>query len=129
MTDAAQDADKAEKPDGANAALHPLLQRPLVVPLLQAIGGEARAREEREEREGQAGRASAAGPATVSLPRLSKRLGVSASVVLRELTLLGDAALGGIAGPGWVRVEQDEGRWRVALTASGQALAQQFETE
>ncbi|RYF21299.1 MAG: hypothetical protein EOO33_17225 [Comamonadaceae bacterium] len=67
-----------------------------------------------------------AGAASVSLPRLSKRLGVGASVVLRELTLLGDAALGGIAGPGWVRMQQDDGRWRVALTPAGEALARRL---
>ncbi|RYF21313.1 MAG: hypothetical protein EOO33_17200 [Comamonadaceae bacterium] len=63
------------------------------------------------------------------MPRLSKRLGVGASVVLRELTLLGDAALGGIAGPGWVRVQQADGRWRVALTPAGEALARRLVLE
>lgn len=110
--------------DGAGQSPHPLLQRPLVGPLLHAILEEAR------PREGQGGEAPQdAGAASVSLPRLSKRLGVGASVVLRELTLLGDAALGGIAGPGWVRVLQDDGRWRVALTPAGQTLAQQLVVE
>jgi len=58
----------------------------------------------------------------VSLPRLSKRLGHSASALLRELSFLGDAALGGQRGPGWVRVWQDEGRWVVALTEVGRAV-------
>ena len=60
--------------------------------------------------------------APVSLPRLSKRLGLSASAVLRALSFLGDAALGGQRGPGWVRVWQDEGRWVVALTEAGRAV-------
>jgi len=109
----------------AAAGTHPLLLRPLVGPLLQAIREEARPREGRSGPEGGVeGGTMAAG--SVSLPRLSKRLGVGASVVLRELTLLGDAALGGIPGPGWVRVEQDDGRWLVALTLAGQAQAAQW---
>jgi hypothetical protein len=42
----------------------------------------------------------------MSLPRLGKRLGQGASVVMRQLTLMGDAAIGGVRGPGWVRVVQ-----------------------
>lgn len=56
-----------------------------------------------------------------SLPRLAKSLGSSASVLLRELALMGDAPVAGHAGPGWVRVTQHEGRWLVALTAEGAA--------
>lgn len=70
----------------------------LALPLLQALaeeGGEA------------------------SLPRLSKRLGHSASALLRELSFLSDAVLGGQRGPGWVRVWQQDGRWMVALTQAG----------
>ena len=58
-----------------------------------------------------------AGP--VSVPRLGKRLGVGASVVMRALTLMGDAVLGGQAGPGWVRMQHEEGRWMVSLTEAG----------
>jgi len=61
------------------------------------------------------------GGAGVSLPRLSKHLGLSASVVLRALSFLGGGALAGHAGPGWVRVWQDEGRWMAALTEAGRA--------
>jgi len=109
----------------AAGGAHPLLQRPLVGPLLQAIREEARPRDGRVGSEGVVEGATMAA-ASVSLPRLSKRLGVGASVVLRELTLLGDAALGGIPGPDWVRVEQDDGRWLVALTLAGQAQAAQW---
>ena len=59
--------------------------------------------------------------APVSLPRLSKRLGLSASAVLRALSFLGDAALGGRRGPGWVRVWQQDGRWMAVLTEAGRA--------
>ena len=59
--------------------------------------------------------------AGVSLPRLSKRLGQSASAVLRELSFMGDAAIGGQPGPGWVRVWQQDGRWMAALTEAGHA--------
>ncbi len=71
-----------------------------------------------------------AGPETldghsgVSLPWLGKRLGHSASVLVRELACLGDALLAGQRGPGWVRVEQKEARWTVYLTAQGLAVAQ-----
>lgn len=57
----------------------------------------------------------------VSLPRISKRLGLSASVLLRHLTLMGDAVIGGQQGPGWVRVLQTEDRWIVHLTEAGRA--------
>lgn len=57
----------------------------------------------------------------VSLPRLSKRLGQSASAVLRELSFMGDATLGGRRGPGWVRVWQEDGRWMTAITEAGRA--------
>lgn len=60
----------------------------------------------------------------VSLPRLGKQLGQGASVLLRQLTLLGDSAVGGVPGPGWVQVEQHEGGWRVSLTDAGRAQAQ-----
>lgn len=65
----------------------------------------------------------------VSLPRLGKQLGQGASVVMRQLTLMGDSAVGGVVGPGWVRVEQHEGGWRVSLTESGWAQAELLLTE
>ena len=72
------------------------------LPILQALAGEG---------------------GEMSLPRLSKRLGRSASALLRELSFLGDAVLGGRRGPGWVRVWQLDGRWMVALTAAGAQYA------
>jgi len=45
-------------------------------------------------------------PDGVSLPRLCKRLGVRMSVLMRELAWLGEDAIGGEAGPGWIRVEK-----------------------
>ena len=59
----------------------------------------------------------------ISLPRLCKGLQQSASVLLRELTLMGDARIGPHAGPGWVVVEQEGERWMVRLTAAGAAAA------
>ena len=58
----------------------------------------------------------------VSLTRIAKRLGLTVSVLMREYTALSDAKLGGVAGPGWVRLECDEGgRWIAHLTALGRA--------
>lgn len=57
--------------------------------------------------------------APVSLPRLGKRLGLGASVVMRALTQMGDASLGGQPGPGWVQVQLQDTRWTVSLTAAG----------
>ena len=64
--------------------------------------------------------------AGMSLPRLGKRLGHSASVLMRELTHLSDAPLAGQRGPGWVRVVQEEGRWVAHLTAEGLAVAREL---
>lgn len=58
----------------------------------------------------------------VSLPRLGKQLGQGASVLMRQLTLMGDATLGVVRGPGWVRVVQLDDRWVVHLEAPGRAL-------
>lgn len=58
----------------------------------------------------------------VSLPRLGKQLGQGASVLMRQLTMMGDATLGGVRGPGWVRVVQLDDRWVVHLEAPGRAL-------
>ena len=57
----------------------------------------------------------------MSLPRLGKRLGQGASVLLRELALVGDAVVGGVPGPSWVRLTQADGRWWVQLTPDGLA--------
>ncbi|RYF32086.1 MAG: hypothetical protein EOO26_12500 [Comamonadaceae bacterium] len=69
--------------------------------------------------------ASAPREGGMSLPRLGKRLGQGASVLMRQLTLMGDAAVGGVAGPGWVRVVQLDDRWVAYLTESGRAAALQ----
>lgn len=58
----------------------------------------------------------------VSLPRLGKQLGQGASVLMRQLTRMGDATLAGVRGPGWVRVVQLDDRWVVQLEAPGRAL-------
>ena len=63
------------------------------------------------------------GDAGMSLPRLGKRLGQSASVLMRELTYLSDATLGTQRGPGWVRVLQEEGRWMAHITPEGLVVA------
>ncbi|PLC06308.1 hypothetical protein CY658_04545 [Variovorax sp. RO1] len=68
--------------------------------------------------------AEAPGEGGMSLPRLGKRLGQGASVVMRQLTLMGDAALGGVRGPGWVRVVQQDERWVAHLTDAGRAVAE-----
>ncbi len=60
----------------------------------------------------------------MSLPRLGKRLGQSASVLMRELTHMSDASLAGQRGPGWVRVVQQEGRWVAHITPEGLGVAQ-----
>lgn len=60
----------------------------------------------------------------VALTRLAKRLDERVSVLLRMLTPLGDAALGGVAGAGWVTLHCDEaGRWTAQLTDAGRAWA------
>ncbi len=68
--------------------------------------------------------AEESGGAGMSLPRLGKRLGQNASVLVRALALMGDAAIGGVAGPGWTRLEQAEGRWVARLTPGGRAIAE-----
>lgn len=57
----------------------------------------------------------------VSVPRLGKRLGQGASVIMRQLSLMGDAAIGGTSGPGWVRVVLVDGRWVAHITPAGRA--------
>lgn len=68
--------------------------------------------------------AEASAEGGMSLPRLGKRLGQGASVVMRQLTLMGDATLGGVRGPGWVRVVQQDERWVAHLTDAGRAVAE-----
>lgn len=61
----------------------------------------------------------APGGEPVPLTRLAKRLDERVSVLLRELTALSDASLGGVAGPGLVRLACDDaGRWTVRLVAA-----------
>ena len=62
------------------------------------------------------------GEEPVSLPRLAKMLGASASALMREITLMTDAQIGTQRGPGWVRVHQVETRWLVSLTPAGRAM-------
>jgi hypothetical protein len=66
--------------------------------------------------------AAAPGDAGMSLPRLGKHLGLGASVLMRALSAMGHARIGGVEGPGWVRVTQEEERWTAALTAAGRAF-------
>jgi hypothetical protein len=65
--------------------------------------------------------ATAPPPGGMSLPRLAKRLDLGVSVVLRQLSLMGDAVIGGKPGPALVRVVQTEDRWVVYLTEAGRA--------
>jgi len=58
----------------------------------------------------------APGGEPVALTRLAKRLDQRVSVLLREFTALGEASLGGVSGPGLVRLACDDaGRWTVRL--------------
>jgi len=63
--------------------------------------------------------AAAPGDAGMSLPRLGKHLGLGASVLMRSLSAMSHARIGGVEGPGWVRVTQVEERWNAALTEAG----------
>lgn len=56
----------------------------------------------------------------MSLPRLCKQLGTGASTVMRCLSALGDQSVGGVTGPGWTVLREEDGRWIVWLTAAGQ---------
>lgn len=54
----------------------------------------------------------------VALTRSSSRLASRVSVLLRELTALSDARVGGVPGPGLVQLACDDaGRWTVRLLA------------
>jgi hypothetical protein len=66
--------------------------------------------------------AAAPGDAGMSLPRLGKHLGLGASVLMRALSAMGHARIGGVEGPGWVRVTQEEERWTAALTEVGRTF-------
>jgi hypothetical protein len=68
-------------------------------------------------------------PGGMSLPRLAKRLGLGVSVVMRQLSLMGDAVIGGQAGPGLVRVEQTEDRWVAYLTEAGRSAAAEISAQ
>ena len=63
--------------------------------------------------------AAAPGDAGMSLPRLGKHLGLGASVLMRALSAMGHARIGGVDGPGWVRVTQFDDRWTAVLTEAG----------
>jgi hypothetical protein len=65
--------------------------------------------------------ATAPPPGGMSLLRLAKRLDLGVSVVLRQLSLMGSAEIGGQRGPAWVRVVQTEDRWVAYLTDAGRA--------
>lgn len=62
----------------------------------------------------------------MSLPRLGKRLGQGVSVLMRQLTLMSDAAVGGQQGPGWVRVVQADDRWVAHITEHGLEAAREL---
>jgi hypothetical protein len=66
--------------------------------------------------------AAAPGEAGMSLPRLGKRLGQGVSVLMRSLSAMGLARIGGVEGPGWVRVSQVDDRWTAVLTEAGRAF-------
>ena len=66
--------------------------------------------------------AAAPGDAGMSLPRLGKHLGLGASVLMRSLSAMSHARIGGVEGPGWVRVTQVEERWNATLTEAGRAF-------
>lgn len=56
----------------------------------------------------------------VSLTRLAKRLDVRVSVLIRLYTQMSDARIGDSSGPGWVRLQVDEGgQWRAFVTPLG----------
>ena len=68
--------------------------------------------------------AAAPGEAGMSLPRLGKHLGLGASVLMRTLSAMSHARIGGVDGPGWVRVMQVDDRWTAALTAAGREFCE-----
>ncbi len=66
--------------------------------------------------------ALAPGDEGLSLPRLSKRLGLGASSLMRRLSALGSEKMGGIEGLGWVAVTRHADRWMAALTPAGRLV-------
>lgn len=68
--------------------------------------------------------ATAPNDAGMSLPRLGKHLGLGASVLMRALSAMSHARLGGVDGPGWVRVSQIDDRWTAALTQAGREFCE-----
>ena len=68
--------------------------------------------------------ATAPSEAGMSLPRLGKHLGLGASVLMRALSAMGHARIGGVDGPGWVRVTQVDDRWTAALTEAGRQFCE-----
>jgi hypothetical protein len=70
--------------------------------------------------------AGAPGDSGMSLARLGKHLGAGASILMRHLAMMGMARIGGVEGPGWVRVAQEEDRWIVALTEDGRAFCSRW---
>ena len=66
--------------------------------------------------------AAVPGDAGMSLPRLGKHLGLGVSVLMRQLAAMGHARIGGVDGPGWVRVTQVEEHWTAAITDAGRAF-------
>lgn len=64
----------------------------------------------------------AAHPEGVSTARLCKRLGLRMSVLLRTLAWIGEDAVAGHQGPGWIRTRDDGARTLVALTPAGREL-------
>jgi hypothetical protein len=69
--------------------------------------------------------ATAPNDAGMSLPRLGKHLGLGASVLMRALSAMSHARIGGVDGPGWVRVTQVDDRWTAALTQAGREFCEQ----
>ena len=63
------------------------------------------------------GEAGPTGPTGMSVLRLGKALGRSASEVMRQLTLMGD-----VCGMGWVHVQPFNDRFMVTLTDAGREL-------
>ncbi len=61
---------------------------------------------------------SASTPGT-SLPKLAKRFSASGSALLRQLHMMSAARIGTHAGPGWVHVEERDGRWLAWITEAG----------
>jgi hypothetical protein len=68
--------------------------------------------------------ATAPNDAGMSLPRLGKHLGLGASVLMRALSAMSHARIGGVDGPGLVRVMQVDDRWTAALTAAGREFCE-----